>query len=158
MKSFFLFFLLLLSCHYAKAQNEEIFNLVDVPPEYPGGFENMMVFIQKNFEYPAICREMGDQGTVYVQFIVEKDGSISNVKVVKGVVEELDAESIRVVKMMPKWSPGMMKGRPVRARFTLPIRCKLSDDDGLKWTDIPKKQQKIMMKAILKGLKSAKKT
>ncbi len=110
-----------------KAGDGEIFTIVEEQPEYPGGFGEMMKFIQSNFEYPAIAKEMGDEGTVYVQFVVEKDGSISNVKAIRGVTEELDAESIRVVKAMPTWSPGKQKGRPVRARFTLPIRCKLSD-------------------------------
>ena len=80
-----------------------------------------------NFEYPRISAEMGDQGTVYVQFVVEKDGSKSNVVVLRGVAEELDAEAMRVVKIMPKWEAGIQRGKKVRARFTLPIKCKLNN-------------------------------
>ena len=85
----------------------------------------MMKFIQQNIKYPEMAVQMGDQGRVYVQFVVETDGAITQVKTVRGVTPELDREAERVVKAMPKWSPGKQRGRPVRVRYTVPIYFRL---------------------------------
>lgn len=108
-----------------KVHGDSIFNIVEKQPEYPGGFEAMSIFLGENFDYPEIAIKKHHSGTVYVMFVIEKDGSVSNVSVISGVSEELDAESIRVVSIMPKWIPGKQLGKPIRARFTLPIKCRL---------------------------------
>lgn len=105
---------------------EPIADFAEIEPEYPGGDEAMAKFIQTNIVYPERAREMGEQGVVYVQFVVNTDGSITDVVVIKSVSESLDAESIRVIKLMPNWSPGMQKGKAVRVRYTLPINFSIA--------------------------------
>ncbi|MFK8039145.1 MAG: energy transducer TonB [Crocinitomicaceae bacterium] len=102
-----------------------ILDFAEVSPEFPGGEIEMIKFIQENFEYPEIAREMGEQGTVYVQFVVNQDGSIIEEKVIKGVSSSIDKEALRVVKRMPKWKPGEQAGKPVRVRYTMPIKARL---------------------------------
>ena len=102
-----------------------ILDFAEVSPEFPGGEVEMIRFIQENFEYPEIAREMGEQGTVYVQFVVNQDGSIIEEKVIKGVSSSIDKEALRVVKRMPKWKPGEQAGKPVRVRYTMPIKARL---------------------------------
>lgn len=104
---------------------EKIVDFPEEQPSFPGGEEEMMKFIQKNIKYPEMAVQMGDQGRVYVQFVVETDGSITQVKTVRGVTTELDREAERVVKSMPKWTPGKQRGRPVRVRYTVPIYFRL---------------------------------
>ena len=103
----------------------EIFNIVEEMPEYPGGMDELMKFIQRNIRYPKEAQEQGKQGRVIVQFVVEKDGSICNEQVVKSVDPQLDAEAIRVIRCMPNWIPGKQRGEPVRVRFTLPVTFRL---------------------------------
>ena len=105
---------------------EKPFDVVEQMPEFPGGTPELMKFISTNVKYPAEALKNGVQGRVLVQFIVEKDGSISEVEVCKKVNEHLDAEAVRVVNAMPKWTPGKQKGKPVRVKFTLPITFRLS--------------------------------
>jgi protein TonB len=90
-------------------------------PEFPGGMPAMIEFLQTNLKYPkdAIKQQVG--GRVMVMFVVETDGTLSNVRVAKKVFPSLDSEAVRVVKTMPKWKPGKEKGRPVRVNFTLPV-------------------------------------
>jgi len=104
---------------------EKIFTFVEEYPEFPGGDKALREFILNNLNYPEIARKTGITGTVYVQFVVEKDGSISDVKVVRGIGGGCDEEAVRVVKSMPKWKPGKQRGQPVRVYFTLPIEFKL---------------------------------
>ena len=104
---------------------DEIFDVVEDEPGFPGGEEAMQKFIKTNIKYPEMSIQMGDQGKVYVRFVVEKDGSISNVSIARGVTPELDREAMRVVKQMPKWSPGKQRGRPVRTNVVIPIVFKL---------------------------------
>ncbi len=104
---------------------EEIFDVVEDEPAYPGGEAEMQKFIKSNIKYPEMSIQMGDQGKVYVRFVVEKDGSISNVSIARSVTPELDKEAIRVVRMMPSWSPGKQRGRPVRTNVVIPIVFKL---------------------------------
>ena len=104
---------------------EEIFQVVENQPEFPGGMSELYVFLQKNVKYPPIAKESGIQGRVFVNFVVEKNGSISNVKVLRGIGGGCDEEAIRVVKSMPKWKPGKQRGKPVRVSFNLPIKFTL---------------------------------
>lgn len=102
------------------------FDVVEQMPEFPGGQEAMMKYLSESVKYPKEASKDGIQGRVVVQFVVEKDGSISEVEVIKKVNEHLDAEAIRVVNAMPKWKPGKQKGEPVRVKFTLPVTFRLS--------------------------------
>ena len=103
------------------------FNVVEKMPEFEGGMDGMMSFFQKHIKYPAEAKEKGKKGRVLVQFVVEKDGSIVEPKVVKSVSPELDAEALRVVQMMPKWKPGQQRGKNVRVQFTLPVSFRLPE-------------------------------
>jgi periplasmic protein TonB len=104
----------------------QIFTVVEQQPEFQGGYEAMMNFIKKNMRYPASARRMGVDGTVYVSFVVSKDGSISEVKTIRGISADCDKEAMRVVSMMPPWRPGKQNGKPVFVRFVLPIKFKLN--------------------------------
>ena len=105
---------------------EEIpFIIVETMPEFPGGTEKLMEYVAKSVRYPQLAREMGVQGRVFISFVVEKDGSISNVALLRGIGSGCDEEAIRVVKSMPKWSPGLQCGRVVRVSYNLPINFKL---------------------------------
>jgi TonB family protein len=103
----------------------KIFTLVEVQPEYRGGVKAMLEFIKKNLRYPASARRTGAQGTVYAQFLVNKDGSLSDIRTIEGVHPALDAEAERVIKLMPPWKPGHQKGKPVTVRFVMPVKFKL---------------------------------
>jgi protein TonB len=103
-------------------EEEQIFVVVEDMPGFGGGDSNKFrEYISKNLRYPDIAAENGIQGRVFVQFVVEPDGSVSNVKVVRGVDPSLDREAIRVVESSPKWKPGKQRGKPVRVSFTFPI-------------------------------------
>lgn len=105
----------------------EIFTVVEEMPGFPGGMGELMKYIQKNIQYPQVEKEADIQGTVYVKFVVEPSGDISNVEIAKGVRggPGLDKEALRVVKNMPKWSVGKQNGRPVRVLMNLPIKFQL---------------------------------
>jgi TonB family protein len=90
-------------------------------PKFPGGEKNLFKFLRDNIKYPVLARENGIQGRVYITFIVEKDGTINGIEIIRGVDESLDEESLRVVRLMPPWSQGMQDGNPVRVRYNLPI-------------------------------------
>ena len=101
--------------------NQNVYDQVEEMPEFPGGMPALIEFLQTNIKYPkdAIKQEVG--GRVMVMFVVETDGSISNVRVARKVFPSLDEEAVRVVKAMPKWKPGKEKGRLVRVNYTLPV-------------------------------------
>jgi len=101
---------------------------VEVLPEYPGGPNALMNYLRRNLKYPETAKKNKQEGRVFVGFVVEKDGSISNVSVMRGVCEELDNEAVRVVKTLPKFTPGMHGGKPVRVQYTLPVVFKLNDE------------------------------
>ena len=101
--------------------NQKVFDTVDQMPEYPGGMQAMIEFLQANMKYPEDAAKQKVEGRVMVQFVVETDGSISDVHVAKQVFPSLDAEAIRVVQAMPKWTPGKEKGKVVRVKYNLPI-------------------------------------
>ena len=108
-----------------KDQKEDPFNVVEDMPEFPDGIEAMIQFISNNIQYPADAQKQKVDGRVLVNFVVEKDGSITEVKVIKPTFPSLDAEAVRVVKAMPKWKPGYQKGQAVRVQFTMPINFSL---------------------------------
>jgi TonB family protein len=114
----------------AKAPQDQevpIFTVVEEMPEYPGGMKAMYAYLGENIKYPQEAKNKGISGTVFITYVVEKDGSVSNVKVLRGVKEDLDKEAIRVVSMMPKWKPGKQKGIPVRVQYNLPIKFSLEE-------------------------------
>lgn len=101
--------------------NQKVFDTVEQMPEYPGGMQAMIEFLQTNMKYPEDAAKQKVEGRVTVQFVVETDGSVSDVHVTKQVFPSLDAEAIRVVQAMPKWTPGKDKGKVVRVKYNLPI-------------------------------------
>lgn len=104
---------------------QEIFIVVEDPPSFPGGDEARIRFLSENIRYPQMARESGIQGTVFVTFVVERDGSVTDVRILRGIGGGCDEEAIRVIKAMPKWNPGKQRGRPVRVQFNMPIRFTL---------------------------------
>lgn len=106
-------------------EDEKVFLVVERQAEFPGGMAAMYKFIQKNLKYPALARRMGIEGKVFVIFMVEKDGSVTNVKIHTGINADLDKEAIRIVSMFPKWKPGMQNGKSVKSQFVLPVPFKL---------------------------------
>lgn len=109
-----------------KEEENKVFDVVEQMPSFPGGQAALMNYLNSNIKYPVIAEENGIQGRVVVQFVVGKDGSISNVHVVKSVDPSLDKEAVRVVKNMPKWIPGKQNGQSVTVRYTLPVTFRLS--------------------------------
>lgn len=103
----------------------EIFTVVEEQPSYPGGEESRIRFLQENIKYPEEAKELGIQGKVFVTFVVEVDGSITDVRVLRGIGGGCDEEAMRVVRAMPKWVPGKQRGVPVRVQFNLPIKFTL---------------------------------
>jgi protein TonB len=106
-------------------EEAEIFLVVENQPEFPGGEEGRLKYLRDNVKYPDLAKESGIQGTVYVQFVVEPDGRVSNVEVLRGIGGGCDEEAIRVVKNMPKWKPGSQRGRNVRVSYRMPIKFTL---------------------------------
>jgi protein TonB len=104
---------------------EEIIEFPDVEAEFIGGAQAMMKYIQQNILYPPTSIEMNEQGKVYLSFVVEADGSISNVSIERGVSKDIDNEAKRIVRSMPKWTPGEAKGKKSRTRCRLPINFQL---------------------------------
>jgi periplasmic protein TonB len=106
--------------------DDVIFTVVEQSAEFPGGMEALAKFLQKNVKYPAIARRMGVEGSVFVSFVIDKAGVISDIAVVKGISAECDKEAVRVVGLMPPWKPGKQNGKAVKCRFVLPVRFKLA--------------------------------
>jgi TonB family protein len=120
-------------------QNENIYTVVEKMPSYPGGDEARIKFFTENIKYPQEARQKGITGTVFVTYIVEEDGSVTNVKILRGIGSGCDEEALRVVSSMPKWNPGMQRGKPVRTQFNMPIKFSLEkkvpkekENEGLK--------------------------
>ena len=109
-----------------EVDEQQIFTIVEENPEFPGGMAECYKWINKNLNYPTISAENGVQGRVTVNFVVNADGSIVDVKVLRGVDPYLDKEAVRVVSKMPKWKPGKQRGKAVRCSFNLPVRFKLN--------------------------------
>lgn len=106
-------------------KEDEIFQVVEQDPEFPGGVEALYKFVQQNIKYPQLAKENNITGRVFVQFVVEKDGSVSNVRAARDIGGGCGAEAVRVVKSMPKWTPGKQRGKAVRAAYTLPVNFNL---------------------------------
>lgn len=106
-------------------EQPEVYNIVEVDPEFPGGIEALYKYLAENITYPQQAKDSGIQGRVYVTFVVEKDGSITGAKVLRGIGGGCDEEALRVVNAMPKWTPGKQLGEPVRVQFNLPVVFKL---------------------------------
>lgn len=106
---------------------EEIFTVVEEQASFPGGMNAMYKFLSANLVYPPVEKEKGIQGTLFIQFVVEKDGSLSNYKTLRGIEggHALEEEAIRVLKLMPEWIPGRMKGKPVRMFYTIPFKFQI---------------------------------
>jgi len=100
---------------------EEIFTIVEKMPEFPGGIKALFGYLGKNLKYPAMAKDAKIQGKVYVTFVVDKDGTVANVKVLRGIGGGCDEEAVRVVKSMPRWEPGKQRAKPVRVQYNLPI-------------------------------------
>ena len=106
-------------------KNQQVFDVVEQMPEYPGGMQALFEYLSQNLKYPEDAKEQKVEGRVIAIFVVETDGSISNVEVVKPVFPSLDAEAVRVLSGMPKWKPGMQSGKVVRVKYTVPINFSL---------------------------------
>ena len=112
-------------------QDTLVFEVVEVPPRFPGGDVKLMEYLSRTVRYPVEAQKKHVQGRVILHFIIEKDGSVSNVRVARSVDPSLDAEAIRVVNSMPKWEPARQKGQSVRVRYTIPIQFRLQGNEGI---------------------------
>jgi TonB family protein len=108
-----------------KAEEENIFLIVETMPEFPGGEEAFNRYIADSLRYPAAAIESAIQGRVFVTFVVEKDGSVSNARIRRGIGGGCDEEALRVIRNMPKWAPGKQRGQPVRVQYNMPVMFKL---------------------------------
>lgn len=106
-------------------EEEVIFQVVETMPEFPGGQQALFEYLSKNIRYPVIAQENGLQGRVICQFVVNKDGGIVDITVVRSVDPSLDKEAVRVIQSMPKWKAGEQRGKPVRVKYTLPVNFRL---------------------------------
>jgi len=113
------------SVNIMQEDDNKIFDAIEQMPVFPGGEEELLKFLSNNVKYSVIAQENGIQGCVICQFVVNKDGSIADVEVVRSVDPNLDKEAIRVIKSMPKWSPGKQRGKAVRLKYTMPVNFKL---------------------------------
>jgi protein TonB len=112
-----------------EADPNQIFTSVEQVPEFPGGLDKFGAYLGKSIRYPAVARENGTQGRVIVTFVVERDGSLTDIKVTRGIGSGCDEEAVRVLKNSPKWKPGIQNGRPVRVQYSVPISFTLASDN-----------------------------
>ena len=122
--------------HVLEKDNDTVFQIVEQMPEFPGGVEALMKYISDNVKYPQEAKDKNISGRVVLGFVIEKDGSVNEVKVLRGIGGGCDDEAVRVIKTMPKWKPGRQKGEPVRVFYQIPINFKL--DDGQSQTSLGK--------------------
>ena len=108
-----------------ESTDEEVFTAVEQMPEYPGGEDAMFKFLGDNLVYPKAAKKQGIQGKVWIGFIIDKEGGITNVEVLRGIGGGCDEEAVRVIKLMPKWIPGKQDGKPVNVKFRFPINFTL---------------------------------
>ena len=113
-----------------RTSTDQVFTVVEVMPEFPGGQEALLQFLAKTVKYPVIAQENGIQGRVTASFIVEKDGSVTDIEVIRGVDPSLDKEAIRVLSTMPKWTPGKQRGQDVAVKYTVPVTFRLQGKDA----------------------------
>jgi len=124
---FILLSFLMSFCLLASGQNDTIPAIDEVKPEYPGGEKALIQFISDNLVYPKNAFKKGIQGIVYTQFVLDEEGNVVEPTIIRGIDPELDAEALRLIKLMPKWQPGMQRGRPVKVKFTMPLKFKLDE-------------------------------
>ena len=110
-----------------KQEIDPVFTVCEESAEYIGGQKALVEFLDANMKYPPIAMENGLEGRVYLSFIVEKDGSLSKIKIIRSISKECDEEAIRLVKLMPKWKPAKQRGEPVRHEYNLPINFLIID-------------------------------
>ena len=110
-----------------ETETDKVYQAVEKMPEFPGGKQRLLDWVMKNIQYPVEAREMGIQGRVIVQFVVNKSGKAVEPVIVQSLHHLLDDEAIRLVESMPRWKPGEEKGEPVRVKFTMPINFRLSE-------------------------------
>lgn len=110
----------------AEPQEDAPFQVVEKMPEFPGGTAALMKYLKDNIQYPSVCRENNIQGRVLLSFVVNKDGSIVDIEVVRGINPYLDKEAARVISTMPRWQPGEQRGKTVRVKFSLPVNFRLN--------------------------------
>ena len=106
-------------------KNDQIFDVVEQMPEYPGGMQALFEFLKENIKYPEDAQKQKVEGRVLAKFVIETDGSISDIEVVKNAFPSLDAEAVRVIQAMPNWTPGKQKGQAVRVKYVVPINFNL---------------------------------
>jgi TonB family protein len=123
----------------AGQDEETIFKVVEEMPKYPGGFDAMYKFLGENIKYPEVAKKKGVSGTVYITFVVMKDGTPKSFELLRGIGAGCDEEALRVMKIMPKWEPGKEKGKPVNVQYTLPIKFSLDKSDDKKKQEEKKK-------------------
>lgn len=109
-----------------QTQSEPVYTKAEIMPEFPGGEGDLMKFISANVKYPEEARTSGKEGTVYLSFVISKDGKVTDAKIIRGVDKSLDDEAMRVLNMMPAWKPGMQSGQPVNVQYSLPVRFNLA--------------------------------
>ena len=117
------------------ADSNKVYSVAEKMPEFPGGQQALMQYISYNVRYPKDAAEKGKQGRVVVEFVVNEDGSISDEKVTRSVFPSLDNEALRVIKNMPKWQPGVVDGKNVRVKYTIPLSFKLPAPEPLRPND-----------------------
>lgn len=110
------------------AESERIWTVVEVPPQFPGGADALYPHVREFLKYPEKAIEQGVQGIVHLTFVVETDGTLSDIKVLRGIGAGCDEEALRIVRGMPKWKPGTQRGKAVRVQYNLPIRFKLAEN------------------------------
>ncbi|MGM0612647.1 MAG: energy transducer TonB [Bacteroidota bacterium] len=125
--SVFLLFLTVIPFMSQAQDDNEVFTVVEDAPEYPGGAKARVDFIKNNLEYPESARKNNVEGTVYITFVIDTDGSVTEVELLRGIEENCNKAALEVVKSMPKWIPGKQRGEPVKVQFNMPIRFKLED-------------------------------
>lgn len=113
----------------ADPQEEGAFDVVEEMPVFPGGMSALMQFLGQNIKYPEDAQKLNKQGRVVASFVIEKDGSVSNAVVNRNVWPSLDAEALRVIRAMPKWTPGKQNGKVVRVKYTIPINFSIPADE-----------------------------
>ena len=133
MKKLLFFLVALMVASVSVAQNQEnpekrVFDVVEKMPEFPGGSAGLMKWLSDNVKYPAKAEESGIQGRVVCTFVIERDGSVTDVRVARSIDPLLDNEAVRVLSKMPKWNPGTQGGKPVRVKYTVPVTFRLAGD------------------------------
>ena len=136
----------------ASNTNDKTFDVVEQMPEFPGGQIAMLDFLSKNIRYPEEAHKAGIQGRVVATFVVEKDGSISNAKVMRSIDPLLDAEALRVISSMPNWIPGKQDGKPVAVKYTIPVTFKLNSSEKKDESYILKIDGKVVDDSLISSI------